>query len=342
MSQKILALALALLVAEDVAALLVQAPQHVSTSASLRAVSRGPIPSLLSLFLRARHDAPPPDDKLCTGRAVATMRAQRRCSGHHAYAKALCWPRSRRNVLVVTAVALATFAPAADAEQLPPGETQADGLSEKVRKAASKMPGMGPPDVVYPDGMLGRWRVQRVLADVNFPQGAAKADANGILARKGKVDTFAVRFITGEGGVVADREFNIRSLTSASEGADVSVNWKSSNPNVLTMQYPDGQLRETKVCAPCPVASVSDRPVVIARPLAAAASREKSEGERERERKEKDEGERSWHTGQGPVHPLFSPAYVSQWQQFFRCHCFFSFSACSSRALRSEASWCCE
>ena len=112
------------------------------------------------------------------------------------------------------------------------------------------MPGMGPPDVVYPAGVLGRWRVQRVLADVEFPQGEAQADAGiagAMVARKGRTDAFAVRFIAGKGGVVADREFNTRSVTSASEGADVSVQWKATNPNVLTVQYPDGQLRETKV-----------------------------------------------------------------------------------------------
>jgi hypothetical protein len=147
------------------------------------------------------------------------------------------------------AAALAGFAPAAAAAPLP-GEGVGDDVGERVRKAASKMPGMGPPDVVYPAGVLGRWRVQRVLADVEFPQGEAQADAGiagAMVARKGRTDAFAVRFIAGKGGVVADREFNTRSVTSASEGADVSVQWKATNPNVLTVQYPDGQLRETKV-----------------------------------------------------------------------------------------------
>ncbi len=147
------------------------------------------------------------------------------------------------------AAALAGFSPAAGAAPLP-GEGMGDDVGERVRKAASKIPGMGPPDVVYPASVLGRWRVQRVLADVEFPQGEAQVDAgiaDMMVARKGRTDAFAVRFIAGKGGVVADREFNTRSLTSASDGADVSVQWKASNPNVLTVQYPDGQLRETKV-----------------------------------------------------------------------------------------------
>jgi hypothetical protein len=224
---KLLALlALALAVANDGAAFLVPA---------LRGVAAGAVPSLPSFCLRAEHSRRP------AGAVAARARAE-----------ALC---SRRNMIVGTAAALLTFAPAkaADSAQLLPGETQADGVGERVRQAASKMPGMGPPDVVYPDGVIGRWRVQRVLADVDFPQGTAKADAQlaeAMLARMGRADAFEVRFIKGKGGVVADREFNMRSLTAASEGAGVAVQWKASNPNVLTVQYPDGQIRETKVCAP--------------------------------------------------------------------------------------------
>ena len=233
LAMNLLALALAL-VADEGAAFRVPARQDVSASASLRGFARaGALPSLPSFCLRAGNARRP--------ESAVAARAEAPCS--------------RRNVLVGTAAAFATgrFAPAADAAQLPPGETQADGVGERVRKAASKMPGMGPPDVVYPDGVLGRWRVQRVLADVDFPQGTSKADARlaeAMLARRGRADAFAVRFITGKGGVVADREFNMRSLAAASEGVGVDVQWKPSNPNLLTVQYPDGQLRETKVCAP--------------------------------------------------------------------------------------------
>ena len=138
----------------------------------------------------------------------------------------------------------------AHAANLPVGESEADAVGEKVRKAASKIPGLGPPDVVYPDDMLGRWRVQRVLADVEFPKGEAQADAGiaeEMQARKGRTENFEARFISGKGGTVADREFNTRSAIRATEGADVTVQWKATNPNVLTVAYPNGVLRETKV-----------------------------------------------------------------------------------------------
>jgi len=135
---------------------------------------------------------------------------------------------------------------------LPPGESAADGVGQNLRKVAASIPGMGPPDVAYPESMLGRWRVRRSLADVTFPNGeaAAETDVAQMLGRKGTVDSFTVRFIQGKGGVVSDRDFNTRALTRASEGADVAVQWKSSNPNVLTVSYPSGMLRETKVRGP--------------------------------------------------------------------------------------------
>ena len=123
---------------------------------------------------------------------------------------------------------------------------------------------MGPPDVAYPDGMLGRWDVKRLLADVDFPQG--QSDAEGVLAEqmlshKGKVDSFTTRFIPGKNGVVSDRDFNMRSLTSVSEGANVDVQWKATNPNVLTVSYPTGTLRETKVSSPPPARTLLIQPI---------------------------------------------------------------------------------
>ena len=131
-----------------------------------------------------------------------------------------------------------------------PGESATDDVSQNLRKAAAKIPGMGPPDVAYPEVMLGRWEVRRVLADVDFPRGQQSADAalaEAMLERIGTTEAFSSRFIPGKNGVVADREYNIRSLVRASEGADVTAQWKASNPNVLTVSYPTGELREIKV-----------------------------------------------------------------------------------------------
>lgn len=149
-----------------------------------------------------------------------------------------------------TGAALLVSPARGDAASLPPGESVSDGVGQTLRKAGAKIPGMGPPDVTYPDAMLGRWKVRRLLADVSFPNGeAASASrlAQQMLDQKGTVDVFTARFIQGKGGVVSDRDFNLKGLAKASENADVAVQWKSSNPNVLTVSYPIGTLRETKV-----------------------------------------------------------------------------------------------
>lgn len=165
-------------------------------------------------------------------------------------------PQARRNFMdmcrLSTGACLIFSGSSRSSALLPPGESAADGVGQNLRKVAASIPGMGPPDVAYPESMLGRWRVRRSLADVTFPNGeaAAETDVAQMLGRKGTVDSFTVRFIQGKGGVVSDRDFNARALTRASEGADVAVQWKSSNPNVLTVSYPSGILRETKVRGP--------------------------------------------------------------------------------------------
>ena len=132
-----------------------------------------------------------------------------------------------------------------------PGESAGDSVGQNIRKAASSIPGMGPPDVGYPKEMLGRWSVQRLLVDVEFPQGQAGAEASiaaDLLERKGAIERYNVRFIQGKGGLtVADRDYMARSMARAIEGVNVEVQWKNTNPNVLTVSYPTGVLREVKV-----------------------------------------------------------------------------------------------
>jgi len=129
------------------------------------------------------------------------------------------------------------------------------GGVEEVRKAASILPGYGPPDVDYPAAFRGRWKVTRSVVDVQTPLGekAAPADALGrtrAALAQGPV-TFEQRFIADPNGVIADRAFNAERRTAALSGSatsDLEARWDPSNPNVLTLATRSrGSLVETKV-----------------------------------------------------------------------------------------------
>ena len=84
-----------------------------------------------------------------------------------------------------------------------------DGMDE-VRKAASVLPGYGPPDLAYPAEFQGRWRVTRDVVDVQTPLGAEAAPARELKraldAKAAAASAYDARFIELEDGrIVADR-----------------------------------------------------------------------------------------------------------------------------------------
>ena len=131
-----------------------------------------------------------------------------------------------------------------------------DGMDE-VRKAASVIPGYGPPDLAFPAEFRGRWTVTRVVADVQTPLGEAAAPARELRraldAKSAPPVTYDARFIELEDGrIVADRAFNAERREAAYlPGPDpepLAARWDPSNPNILTVSYArSGQVVETKV-----------------------------------------------------------------------------------------------
>jgi hypothetical protein len=138
---------------------------------------------------------------------------------------------------------------------LPPQRSRATGL-EEVRKAASLLPGYGPPDIAFPPPFRGRWRVTRQVVDVQTPLGETAAPREALRqARDSLVAppvTFEQRFVQdSERAVIADRSFNAERRTAAISGtalADLEARWEPSNPNVLTLaRVSTSSLVETKV-----------------------------------------------------------------------------------------------
>lgn len=131
----------------------------------------------------------------------------------------------------------------------------AGGLDE-VRKAASVLPGYGPPDLLFPGVFLGRWRVSSTVTDVKTPMGDASAPQEyreAIALLNSPPLTFEQRFVaTEDGTVIADRAFNAVRRAAAMPGAaslqDLQAKWVSTNPNVLTLTVlSTGSVVETKV-----------------------------------------------------------------------------------------------
>lgn len=121
----------------------------------------------------------------------------------------------------------------------PARELSAGGV-EEIRKAASILPGMGPPDIIYPPAFTGRWRVTQTLADVQTPLGPDKAPADAIdrLKAQPPVASYDARFVAVDGGAIADRAFNAVQREAALariSARELSAAWEPSNPNVLTI-----------------------------------------------------------------------------------------------------------
>jgi len=136
----------------------------------------------------------------------------------------------------------------------------AGGPLEEVRKAASVVPGYGPPDLLFPSAFKGRWRVTRSVVDIATPLGREKAPMQELAATERQAavpQVFDARFVEtsdvaayGE-SVIPDRAFNAAQREAALSGVPIDVleaRWSASNPNVVTMRNSiSGSVVETKV-----------------------------------------------------------------------------------------------
>ena len=127
----------------------------------------------------------------------------------------------------------------------PTSALAADAPAESLRKAASNIPGLGPPDVLFPAVFKGRWRVQRTVA--------ARTGAASLLASSPDAESYETRFLDyGDGEhVVIDRAFEAESRARAGAygpGFEAAkARWEPSNPNVCTLESATGALLELKV-----------------------------------------------------------------------------------------------
>ena len=155
-------------------------------------------------------------------------------------------PIATRRRLLSSATAATLWAPTAPAK--------ADVPAGSLRKAASNIPGLGPPDVLFPTiPFKGRFRVKRTIASRTEPLGAAAAAAAGLLLTSPDAESYETRFLSyGDGEhVVIDRAFEAESRARAGAygpGFEAAkARWEPSNPNVCTLESSAGALLELKV-----------------------------------------------------------------------------------------------
>mmetsp|Transcript_14887 Transcript_14887/g.46214 ORF Transcript_14887/g.46214 Transcript_14887/m.46214 type:complete len:295 (+) Transcript_14887:234-1118(+) len=129
----------------------------------------------------------------------------------------------------------------------------ADAPAELIRKGAANLPGLGPPDVLYPiTPFKGRWRVKRTVAGRTEPLGPDATVSAGLLAVAPAAETYETRFIEyGDGEhVVVDRAFEAEQRAAAGAYGDgllgSAARWDPGNPNVCTLDK-QGALLELKV-----------------------------------------------------------------------------------------------
>jgi hypothetical protein len=106
-------------------------------------------------------------------------------------------------------------------------------VGETIRREASKLPGYGPSDILYPPSFLGKWTVQHELVR-----------DDPIVA------TYDIRFLpsSNNGDCIADRGFNEVSRRRAINSEENRfVEWKESNPNDLRLVLDDGMRIDLKV-----------------------------------------------------------------------------------------------
>lgn len=179
---------------------------------------------------------------------------------------------------LITRLLLPSAALLANTQQPASAAVKFSSGMEEVRKAASLIPGYGPPDLAFPAAFRGRWSVQNRVVDVKTPLGEEAAPAEQLKAARQLLAAlqplvYEARFLEAEGNggivlanersdgvalslkeysgtVIADRAFNAERRAAAQPGAasqgEYEARWEPSNPNVLTLSC-RGKVIETKV-----------------------------------------------------------------------------------------------
>lgn len=177
-----------------------------------------------------------------TATATTTTTSQSRLSSLNAH--------SRREVLLGSIAASQLLVQTASAmEQNPavsqlfssqaPSTTLESGLLESRVRSNVLLPptyGMEGPDIFYPEWFSGTWKVASETKEIQAPCGIALFGGNVTFINAqndlGNILRYESRFLVdGKGRVIADREFNVKSIAKVALGENSVVDVSAATPN---------------------------------------------------------------------------------------------------------------
>jgi hypothetical protein len=95
--------------------------------------------------------------------------------------------------------------------------------------------GLEGPDVYYPDWFEGKWNVNSVTTAVQAPCGVQLFGGNATFEKAqneiGTALNYESRFISQNGQIIADREFNVKSIAKVALGVNSVVDVSLATPN---------------------------------------------------------------------------------------------------------------
>ena len=130
---------------------------------------------------------------------------------------------------------------------------EASTIREDIASSASKIPGFGPSNIVYPEYFEGLWDVDQEISD--YIQSESSSSPTSMLAFiqamgsfKGQHLQYQDRYLTYNNQVIQDRAFNMNAYSKVLfKEPYILAAWDISNPNLLTVSRSSGQITEFKV-----------------------------------------------------------------------------------------------
>lgn len=117
-------------------------------------------------------------------------------------------------------------------------------LRESIASAASILPGMGQPDIYYPESFAGRWSTNRNITQIDGSKEAPSLAIFSSSMNPGRTPaTYETVFKEYNSRVILDRRKTCLSeaLAYSGDGINAIAEWQESNPNILKLVYNTGK-----------------------------------------------------------------------------------------------------